>query len=425
MREKSTLLISLLFLCLLTACTENTGTSEAGDNQEEKPQGSIDLDIWVMGADDYWRSYHDDLANRFEEKHNNITINIDYIPWDEGENKLVTTAANDRLPDITTVAGRWTPQLAAMGAFEPLDQFIDTDFKESFVEAPWETTQYEDQTWGLPVGFTTTGLFYRSDWLEEQGFTSPPETWEEFVEVAKSFTTDNQYGFGLVGYNGMETTMFWAPFLWSNGGDFLTEDLQQAAFNSNEGVEALEFYTDLLRKHSVAPEGSVNNDRTDSRDLFITETVGMTTQGPWLPKFIEEGAPELEYEIAPYPVKKEAVNLGTVDHIAMTKQATHKEESWKFIEFFTNKENDMKWAQHQGFIPYHKENLDRDDRRNTKEFEVFFEVAPDAKAYPTIPEWPQIDQAIAEAIQETLMGVKSPQEALDEAADEVNQLLSK
>lgn len=53
----------------------------------------------------------------------------------------------------------------------------------------------------------------------------------------------------------------------------------------------------------------------------------------------------------------------------------------------------------------------------------FLNVAEDAVSYPTLPEWPQIDQAVADAIQQALIGVKTPEEALNEAAEKVNQLL--
>ncbi|MDQ0252664.1 ABC-type glycerol-3-phosphate transport system substrate-binding protein [Evansella vedderi] len=259
------------------------------------------------------------------------------------------------------------------------------------------------------------------DWLEEAGYSAPPATWDEFLAIAKSFTKDGTYGFGLVGDNSMETTLFWAPFLWGNGGDFLTEDMSEAIFNSSEGVEALEFYVQLYREAS--PEGSVNNKRGDSQNLFLSGSVGMTTVGPWFPKFIENDAPDMDYAIAPYPVKERPISLGTADHIVMFNSSEHKEEAWTFMEYFTNEENDLKWAKYQGFIPYRQANLTDSEIINNEDMAFFLNVAEDAVSYPTLPEWPQIDQAVADAIQQALIGVKTPEEALNEAAEKVNQLL--
>ncbi|OIJ12270.1 hypothetical protein BKP35_10715 [Anaerobacillus arseniciselenatis] len=431
MKKLIYLLFSLMLLLLITACGNEETASEALSPNESKSEDAITSDdqtveevtitAWVMGTDDYWRSYHDDLVERFMAEYPHIKVDLDYIPWGEGENQLITSAANKTLPDVSTIAGRWTAQMVAMEVVESLDSYFDSNFSNEFVDAAWNTTQYQDETWGLPVGFTTTGLFYHADWLEEAGFSEPPTTWDKFLEVAKAFTNDGKYGFGLVGDNSMETTMFWAPFLWGNGGDILTEDMSKAIFNSPEGIEALQFYKELYREAS--PEGSISNRRGDSQNLFLTGAVGMTTVGPWFPKFIEDDAPEIEYGITPYPLKKQPANLGTADHIVMFNTSEKKEAAWTFMEFFTNQENDLKWAKHQGFIPYREANLNDEEITSNEDMAFFLNVAEDAISYPTLPEWPQIDQAIADAIQQALIGTKTAEDALNDAAAIVNELL--
>ena len=421
---KKTWTVLIVFcLSLLSACSGNgKDTEKATDNNGGTTTDKTEITVWVMGTDEYWRTYHDDLVKRFEDQNPEISVKLEYIPWDQGQNQLITAASNQTMPDVSTIAGRWTAQMVEMGAVEPLDPFFPDGFADEFVDAAWHTTQYNGETWGLPVGFTTTGLFYRTDWLKEAGYTEPPKTWDEFMDVAKAMTNGKErHGFGLVGHNSMETVLFWTPFLWSNGGELLTDDLRQAAFNSKEGIEALQFYVDLY--HNAAPEGSINYKRGDSQNLFLSGAVGMTTVGPWFPKSIEKNAPDLDYGIAPYPVKKVAVNMGTADHIIMSKTSKHKEAAWKFMEFFTNSENDLKWAKFQGFIPYHKVNLNDQEMLSKPELAFFLNVAPDARTYPTLPEWPQIDQALADAIQQALMGTKTPEEALNEAAAKVNDVL--
>ncbi|UTR12679.1 ABC transporter substrate-binding protein [Evansella sp. LMS18] len=426
MKKFTTLFFSTAILLTAAACNNNDGNEAGSGNENESGNNNaaeedVTLSVWVMGTDEYWRSYHDDLVDRFHEDHPNITVELDYIPWDEGESQLINSSANNTLPDVSTIAGRWTAQMVAMDVVEPLDDYYNEAYPEEFVDAAWNTTQYEGSTWGLPAGFTTTGLFYRADWFEEEGIEEPPATWDELLETAKTFTDGERYGFGIVGDGSMETTLFWAPFLWGNGGDFLTEDMTEAVFNSQEGVEALEFYTELYRE--AAPEGSINNSRGDSQNLFLADSVAMTTVGPWFPKFIEDDAPDMDYGITEYPVKEQAANLGTADHIAMFNTSEHKEAAWTFMEYFTNEENDLTWAKHQGFIPYRSANLTDDEILNDPDMAFFLDVAEDAVSYPTLPEWPQIDQAVADAVQQALMGAKSPEEALNDAAEAVNQLL--
>ncbi|WP_102348044.1 ABC transporter substrate-binding protein [Bacillus sp. Marseille-P3661] len=422
--KKNLLFVSfILFLAsVLIACSSNPPADGDAANMESAAIEKTEISVWVMGTDEVWRSYHDDLVKRFEEINNDITVNLEYIPWGEGQNQLISSAANQTLPDVSTIAGRWTAQMVEMGVVEPLDEFFPEGYKEEFVPAAFNTTQYKDQTWGLPVGFTTTGLFYRQDWLEEAGYTEPPKTWDEFLDVATSMTKDDRYGFGLVGHNSMETTLFWVPFLWSNGGELLNENGTQATFNSKEGIEALQFYIDLYK--NASPEGSINYKRGDSQNLFLSGAVGMTTVGPWFPKSIKSDAADMKYGIAPYPVAKEPVNMGTADHIVMFNTTEHKEAAWKFVEFFTNQENDLAWAKKQGFIPYRTANLEDEEIRSNPDMAFFLDVATQSRTYPTLPEWPQIDQAIADAVQQALMGEMTPEEALNEAAEKVNTILA-
>ncbi len=46
------------------------------------------------------------------------------------------------------------------------------------------------------------------------------------------------------------------------------------------------------------------------------------------------------------------------------------------------------------------------------------------KVRPVTPQYPKISAAMGQAIQAVLLGKKQPQEALDEAADQVNAILA-
>ncbi|MDQ0252665.1 ABC-type glycerol-3-phosphate transport system substrate-binding protein [Evansella vedderi] len=129
-------------IALLAACGETPESTEASKTKDENEsegvtssEEEVTIRAWVMGTDEYWRSYHDDLVERFMEEYPGIKVELDYIPWGEGENQLITSAANNTLPDVSTIAGRWTAQMVAMNAVEPLDGYFDQEFAVEFVEA--------------------------------------------------------------------------------------------------------------------------------------------------------------------------------------------------------------------------------------------------------------------------------------------------
>jgi multiple sugar transport system substrate-binding protein len=407
--------VGLTTVVLATLVTGCSSSSEASSSNT--------VHAWVMGTG-AWQDFYSKLADQFNKDHKDVQIQVDFIPWDQAHDKLVAAASSGSGPDVTTDGGRWTAELAAMGALEPLDSYINSDYKKDFVDASWASTQWQGKTWGIPQGFTTTGLFYRTDWLKDAGYDHPPKTWAEFKDVAKKETKSGHYGFGLVGDPSMETTMFWTPFLWQNGGDILTSDLKKAAFNSSAGVEALQFYVDLYRTDKSVPEGSLSVKRNDSHTEFINGVVGMTTTGPMFFADIKKDKPGLPYKVAPYPVGKVAANLATTDHIVMLKSAKNKKAAWEWIDYVTNAKNSQDWNKFIGFIPYRKSGLNDSAFSQDPNFKVLMDEAKNGRAYPTMPEWPQIDDQISQAVNAALAGKKTPKEALDDAAAKVNDILA-
>jgi multiple sugar transport system substrate-binding protein len=51
--------------------------------------------------------------------------------------------------------------------------------------------------WGVPW-YTDAGLYYRSDLLEEAGFSEPPTTWDEMKEMAHKTAQDTGTSFGFI-----------------------------------------------------------------------------------------------------------------------------------------------------------------------------------------------------------------------------------
>src|SRR5690606_13083568 len=122
-------------------------------------------------------------------------------------------------------------------------------------------------------------LYYRTDLLEEAGYTEPPQTWDELVEVAKALTKDvdgdgniDQWGFVSLGLPGQVfNTYTFFDFLFQNGGQLFNEE-GEPAFNSPEGVEALQFMVDLKNVHQVMPPDVVTYDNNEVHEGFLAGT---------------------------------------------------------------------------------------------------------------------------------------------------------
>ena len=82
-----------------------------------------------------------------------------------------------------------------------------------------------------------------------------------------------------VGFAAWLNRWTWNTFLFANGGSFFNEDETAAAFNSPQGLEALEFLMEMHLQHRVMQPGF------EGEDAFISGRSGMTLSGPWVEAF--------------------------------------------------------------------------------------------------------------------------------------------
>ena len=100
---------------------------------------------------------------------------------------------------------------------------------------------------------------YNMDMFENAGINEPPTLWEDVAEIARQLTKKNADGsdqFGLTVTTSKNTLNSWFnPVLWQAGGEFFAEDGRTVTFDSDAGLAALLFLTDLFNK-KIASEGT-------------------------------------------------------------------------------------------------------------------------------------------------------------------------
>jgi multiple sugar transport system substrate-binding protein len=117
----------------------------------------------------------------------------------------------------------WPAEFASKGWISDLSGRFPQGEQNEFLDATIEANTYDDKIWGVPW-FTDVGLlYYRKDLLEQSGFFSPPQTWDELKQMALQVKQDAgiQHGYVFQGgeyeggvCNGLE-------YIWTHGGDVL------------------------------------------------------------------------------------------------------------------------------------------------------------------------------------------------------------
>lgn len=130
----------------------------------------------------------EEAFSRYQADHPDDTINVVIFDKAAMEQKLqaqLASGTTEGLPDIVLIEDyRAQKYLQSFpGAFEPLNDHVDYS---TFAPYKVELATVNGQTYSLPFDSGVTGYFYRSDLMEEAGYTAEDLeniTWDRLIEI--------------------------------------------------------------------------------------------------------------------------------------------------------------------------------------------------------------------------------------------------
>ncbi len=367
------------------------------------------------------------LVDRYNAEHPDVEIENVFIGWGELLPKLQIAIAGGDAPEIAAADMAWMPFLANSGALIPLDSYIQASGVElsDFYSALLDVDTYDGQLYGLPVSTNNLELFINNDLFAEAGLdpANPPTTWAELMDMATACAQPENGVVGMELYTlpGEGLTWQFQVYLWQAGGDFLTEDLSAAAFNSEAGLQALNLWLDLIESEAYM---------LSDWGLFGQGQSCMVMDGTWMVSIWAESAP-FEFSTAkmPYPADGEpATNMGGEHIFIMTEDEAKQQAAWDFINWFTSPEIQKEWDMMTGFMPI------RDAVATDPEYQTwieeteprlmpFVEMQQYAHNRPPVEVYPELSDVFSGMLEQALYGQMSPEEALQAAEVSVNSLL--
>jgi len=372
------------------------------------------------------------LTPEFEKLHPDIEVKYVYIPFAEYMSTILQQAISNTLPDLVYLDNPWVPQLIDAGVFQNIRDYVmkdlGNDFWMDFFPGHRMVTSKDEGIYALQVHTNNLAIFYRESFLQKAGIEKPPKTWEEFLDTCKKIK-ENLDTYGIIFYAGADEAGTWQfePFLWSNGGSLLELDQKEA-------VEALDFVTKLV-KEGYAPRDVINlNDQGDESIWFMNGQVAMMVNGNWeygwhlTPDVLEKLG---DVKVAPFPVPDgnmssavlpfggECVGITSVDNEKIG-------YAWELINiWFKDKLNEYyeKWTGHIPSLASYSTKM----ASVRPEFEVFIKQAEYALPRPPMggmEKYPDVSNELALALQRSITGAQSPEEAFGGAAKNIKSLFT-
>ncbi len=414
----------LIFTIIVTFMLSGMLGWAGGQKATEKVPSGGATQIKFVGMEYYeWSNeWYEDTARKFEAKNPDIKVNVETVPWDLGFDRYVVWIKGGLPPEVGLGGAKWTLEFKSMDAVEPLDSYMSPAFKNNIIGSQLDPLIFDGKYYALPIGAGSRSFYYNPEIFKKAGLSGPPKTWDDLEMVCGKIKANQPDVFPL-SYNAGDHEAIWNArhFELSAGADMI--DAQRNwKVDTPENVEALSFIGSLAKQGYIQP-GSTGATREEVQQLFIQGKAAMITENQELINRIKEINPGLSYDISPFPRKRASGDQVIIDTIFLFKGTKNKEAAWKYIEFFLSYDIHLDMVKGVGGYAATKDVAEVWPKGEMNE--KFKKIMAEAKMYPIAIGWEVAQEEYVKAVQATILGTQTPEEALKIAQKRIEERVQK
>jgi len=356
------------------------------------------------------------------------------IPYEQQTQLFLAALSAGTAPDVISLDIVLHPYFNSIGAFLDLTDWINAlPYRSALPEGMLHLGEADGRYYGIPYTVDLSGLVWNKELFREAGLDPerPPQTWDELIEYAQLLTKDfdgdgetDQYGFAIVGSSAGWQMFGFMPVVWSYGGRLLNDDGTEVLIDSPEAIEALQMWVDLIHKYEVAPKNAATWQYSDVYNAFVTERVAMMLSGNYNIITFKQDAPHLDFGITfiPRSAHGQHASFSGGNLMAITSTTKEPDLAWEFVEFAMSEDVQVEiWAQ-EGALPVRTDLFDNKYFAQEPKFAVFADILKVARA-PYSTKYNELYAPMLTAMQRAMMGEISPEQAYQEAAQEMRRVL--
>ena len=434
-KAKLILLAGLAIAVSLTGCQK----------KEVKPgdvagydEGEQYLSIWVHSIEDTPEGQvYRESVDSFNEKYNGkYFADIEFIPRNDSgggySDKVNSSVLSGGLPDVLTLDGPNVAAYAENGIIQPLAELTEEERGE-YLESILDQGTYNDKLYALGVMESSVGLYYNKDILAEAGVEVPdadhPWTWSEFTEVLKKVqpVVEKKKGYALdmTFPTGEATIYYYAPFFWSNGGDFVSKDglKVNSVFNSKENLETVNYFKSFLDNGYMS--------KVQITDLFESGRAAFKFDGAWEVNTIYNNYPDVKLGVAPYVVSDNwdggrYTPTGSWAFAASSKTKKLRGAT-KLVQWMSGVESGKRlWDESKSF-PSTYEAFESspvfEEDENYKA--LYHQLSKYGHPRSKTPVYPQVSASVQEVLENSVLTDKDAKTELDKSVERINAKLKR
>ena len=363
---------------------------------------------------------------------------VEEITTPDLQNKLTSAFLARRAPwDTVFLTADIIASLASNSWLKPVDDFVEEQVRNGgqgeLLERGMGAAVFEGQTYGVPWAMGGPILHWNKQLLSEfeldpeapTTWYETPSSWNTLVEYATEMTGELNgeqiYGF-TDAWAGDHVLYLFGALLQANGGRWLDDDLQPV-MNSEAGVAALQFISDLLHVHKCIDPAAITYTWVfDASPAYFDGKRGFFLSWPFIAGVANDPESSTiagQSGFAPNPAMETTATVDGSEFFGLPAFSENDAAAYDFLELVVSREG-MRVIAEGGWAGIYSDVMQEPDILEQFPFysavAASYEYPVDGGWSPDRTTWTQLLQA---QIHEALAQTKTPQAALDDAVNAI------
>jgi multiple sugar transport system substrate-binding protein len=345
-------------------------------------------------------------------------------PWAKTFEQLVIRTQGGEKLDIAQIDMSWIPSLNEMDVLEDLTPLLGESWlKKNMNQATIDSGKMNKKLLTVPWTLASIGMLYNPTLLEKAGVKKVPKTIAEFEKALAALkkADPNIIPYALTTKDAGSVGADFQAWIWTFGGKIIDED-GKVVINSAAGVKTVKWMKNLLDKGYIKMDIS----RFDARQLFAQSQVGFYDDAVMARGIAKtNGVPEADLDKTIMPMLRPVVKFGDKPQsglwghfLGVFKKSQNKQKAVEFIKHILSKEESLMYYEKAAMVPVVKSAAESEPVKKDLWVAKFLEITKygkkgEVKNYAKANE---MNSIITEELQAALLGTKTPEKALDDAA---------
>lgn len=355
MKAKKKIFVALLFLLTLVfaACGKkaNTDSKEADAGKTGK---EVEVYFFHRWPNEPKKTYFDEMAKKFSEKHPNVKIRIERVINDSYKEKIGVLVSSNDIPDIfVSWSDSFAKNLVKSGKVRELDDLYkeNTEWSSNIMESQKKGFTFDGKCYGVPLTIDGKAFFYNKDIFQKLGLEAP-KNYDELISVLDKLK-DTGYKEPLV--CGLTEPWVVSHYLGPIFDRVVPKEVREKDYNTDTAeftdpgyVEGLNIFKKLT---TYMGEVSSSIDHETSRNMFMSGKSPIVYLQLAEIRYLEQVDKPINFGYFNFPAVKDGKGEqntleGAPEGFMLSKDAP--KEAIEFLQFLTSSEAAGKFTKDTG-----------------------------------------------------------------------------